>query len=257
VARRGGSRRTSAQAMLVQLLLFLLWCITATASTCNQAQSFASHEVDRLWAINGTQALLGYQRGQAVTEVDLGSTTRQLVASVVCGYYHTCFLLVSGTILKCLGDNSNGQFWASSINYEAPQSIDLSGRKLLGVYAGTYTTCVVFADDGSMKCTGFVVSYGGVPEIVHVSALGGARPVQVAIGFTYLCIITTTGSITCLGNNDSGQLGRVSGTTVDLGGHKAVSISAGNSHTCHVLDNGDVQCYGANDAGKCKDVWFY
>ena len=73
-----------------------------------------------------------------------------------------------------------------------------------------------------------------------------------------MCNILMMESVSCWGNNGSGQLG--DGTTTNrntptqtssLGTDRtAVAITAGRFHTCAILDDGSVSCWGYNSYGQ-------
>ena len=100
--------------------------------------------------------------------------------------------------------------------------------------------------------TGRFVCFGGAAAI-------GPSPVEVAVGPTHACAVNPDGTVTCAGENTSGQLG--TGTfapsvepgpvlLAPSGALKNVrSIVSGAAHTCALTNAGRVVCWGYNEHG--------
>jgi len=146
------------------------------------------------------------------------------VAQISAGFEHTCALTTAGAV-KCWGRNSFGQAGHGTFTAREPEPIDVV--------------------DGS-------------PSI----PLGGVA--QISAGGWHTCAITTGGSATCWGFNDSGQLGNgtVSPPTspgiampvnvYGMGGGVA-QISGGWPHTCALTTDRHVTCWGSNAQGQLGD----
>ena len=89
-----------------------------------------------------------------------------------------------------------------------------------------------------------------------LGTLDGA--LALALGRTHSCAILADQTVSCWGNNDSGQLGVLPGVTgasgiplkVDLLGKKAKTIASGGKHTCVITSDAAVLCWGNNDKGQ-------
>ncbi len=131
------------------------------------------------------------------------------------------------------------------------------------VAAGASHTCAVVGA-GEVRCWG-AGSAGqlGLGDTLDLSrpspaAVGTAGPAtSVAAGAVFSCALLATGSVTCWGANESGQLGTGSGMARVLSpgapvalGAKATAIAAGAAHACALLATGSVYCWGANENGQ-------
>jgi alpha-tubulin suppressor-like RCC1 family protein len=88
------------------------------------------------------------------------------------------------------------------------------------------------------------------------TAANAAGAIQkIVVGSDHMCALMVDGSVDCLGNNSTGELGN--GTTVNstspvrvYGITNAVDISAGNDFSCAVLADGNVRCWGSGAWGQ-------
>lgn len=79
---------------------------------------------------------------------------------------------------------------------------------------------------------------GGSPAL----QLLASDAVQVSAGPYHVCTLASDGTITCTGQNHSGQATALAG--------KFTQVSAGDSHTCALRNGGTVVCWGSNFAGE-------
>ena len=175
---------------------------------------------------------------------------------------HTCALREGGTI-TCWGNNSRGQLGNGQIGPGAGSTVPV---EVLGINdatqitAGGGNTCAL-RQDGTITCWGNNDSGqlgNGTTDYssaVPVEVQGVNDATQITAGVGHTCALRQTGTITCWGNNDSGQLGN--GTTDSssvpvevLGVNDATQITAGgsheNGHTCALRQDGTITCWGNN-----------
>jgi len=199
---------------------------------------------------------------------------------VAAGAYHTCAILVNGTV-KCWGYNGYGQLGlGDTMNRgDAPGQM---GSALPRVFfpqrgpvkqlaLGYYHTCALDTE-GDAYCWGY--NYYGQLGYGHTNNLGdnpgevfGGMP-QVVIetqkivaGNFHTCALKYGGAVWCWGYNGYGQLGagdtqnRRDGVNnsfaiPNLGtGRRAIDIAAAGYSTCALLDNQTVKCWGYNGVG--------
>jgi len=126
------------------------------------------------------------------------------VASLVAGGYHTCAVLVSGSV-KCWGYNYGGQLGLGYTSGPVSSPTVVPGlTDVASLVAGGFHTCAVLVS-GSVECWGY--NYGG----------------QLGLGYT------------------SDQ---VSSPTVVPGLTDVASLFSGHAHTCAVSVSGSVKCWG-------------
>ena len=141
----------------------------------------------------------------------LGITDATAVAA---GFLHTCALRRTGTI-TCWGNNEDGQL-------------------------------------------GNGQSGSGERSSVPVEVLGINDATAIAAGYDHSCALLQTGTITCWGNNEDGQLGNgqsgedtISSVPVEvLGINDATAIAAGGRHSCALRRTGTITCWGNNFTGQ-------
>lgn len=127
------------------------------------------------------------------------------------------------------------------------------------------SNCVV-TNTGTVKCWGGN-DYGQLGEGVVLNAsnsfkttpvtvanLTGAK--QVAMGYNHACAITQTGTVSCWGDNNNGQLGdgtqtsRLQATPVVGLAAKVTQLALSYQSSCALLENGNIQCWGSNSQGE-------
>ena len=77
---------------------------------------------------------------------------------------------------------------------------------------------------------------------------------RISVGGLHTCAILDTGSVSCWGSNDNGQLGNGTRTTsnfpVPVGINGILQLAAGTSHTCALRHGGTLWCWGLNGSGQ-------
>jgi len=185
--------------------------------------------------------------------------------------YHTC-VITSNDLLKCWGDNSNGQLGdntINTINSYTPKTINLGWRVIpTQLSLGGYHTCVITSGD-SLKCWGNNV-YGqlgdgtksnrNTPKTVNLG--WWVAPTHLSLGGYHTCVITSDDSLKCWGSNEYGQLG--DGTKINRNTPKTINldfrwgatpthVSLGGHHTCIITSSKLGKCWGSNVYGQLGD----
>ena len=97
------------------------------------------------------------------------------------------------------------------------------------------------------------------PPAVRVDPRSAARESpRLVAGGSHSCIVSRSGTVSCWGGNEQGQLGagnreRLAGTAVQVSAPPLRALTAGVSHTCGLTANGEVFCWGANESGQLGD----
>ena len=214
------------------------------------------------WGDNGWGAL-GVSGGIQAdpVQVMLGATATMVAA----GGAHTCAVL-SDNSLKCWGRNNKGQLGngtSGSVAVTTPvytSSVPTS-FSVAHLEIGATHTCAVSVF-GAVWCwgeftngrLGTTASSNAVTPTATASL--GSTATEVAAGATHTCATLTTGSVTCFGSNDKGQLGQALATassstpTLVTLAATATHVSAGKQFTCALLSTEVVHCFGDNATGQ-------
>jgi alpha-tubulin suppressor-like RCC1 family protein len=181
--------------------------------------------------------------GTNLPVIDLGTTTgvgggpNLVVLDFALGYQHTC-AIVTGFLLKCWGDNSNGELGIVGVTSVGNGANDVGNNLaavslganvlVLRISLGWYLTCAL-TKAYQIKCFGYNRSDFG----------GGYVTGQLGQGSTASQIPSATG-----------QMGD-SLPYIQLGtGYSAIGVGAGDSFVCALLNNQKVKCWGQNDSGQ-------
>lgn len=195
-----------------------------------------------------------------------GSLTDSVVAMAT-SHQTVCALLANGT-MTCWGDNTFGQLGNDSAGGwlatpTAPRAVG-STTMITRVGVGSAHSCALNTA-GHVWCWGdnafgqLGVEVGGnsltAGAPVVLPASGRAR--DIAVGYQHTCALLTEGSVSCWGQNVSGQVGGIfashptpSSPIALPGSGVAQAISAGGEHTCALLTDGDIACWGDNAYGQ-------
>jgi alpha-tubulin suppressor-like RCC1 family protein len=186
------------------------------------------------------------------------------VAEVVAGDFHSCALIVGGTV-QCWGSNSSGRLGDGS-NTDSLTPIAVTGLAgpAIALEAGKDHTCAII-QGGSVQCWG----RNNAGQLGNGSTIDQPTPVQVsgltgpvtalAGGQEHTCALIQGGAMQCWGENAFGRLGDNSTTdsttpvsVIDLAG-TVTAIAAGTFHSCALIQGGAMQCWGFNNFGQLGD----
>jgi alpha-tubulin suppressor-like RCC1 family protein len=225
-----------------------------------------------------TAACCGYD---AEGQDGIGSTATVTTPTAVTGLSGVTAIAASGltscailadTSVQCWGNNYEGELGVGNVtSLKSTTPVAVSG--LTGAIAlalGGNHTCALLSG-GAVDCwgenfygqlgngttTGPVTSMGGLPcnpTPAPVPNLPQATAVVAGNGHTCALLADTT--VSCWGENSSGQLGNGSaGASVPSpaavpGLTGVTALAAGGSHTCALLSAGTVQCWGGGGNGQ-------
>ncbi|MBM4413841.1 MAG: hypothetical protein FJ040_10430, partial [Chloroflexi bacterium] len=200
----------------------------------------------------------------------VASHTFGAVQNLQLGNTHACASQTNGAI-RCWGNNSYGKFGASgdgSVAVEGFFDVDL----VADLATGLDNTCVVRVTN-DVYCAGRdtkgQLGNGdgdndsatnqddfGMAAPWKVTGITDAQMITMGASAEYACVSTTTGGVSCWGNNTYGQLGdgtttnaTVPVTVTGISG-AVVRISAGTNHACAIVTTGEVYCWGDNRQGQ-------
>ena len=202
-----------------------------------------------------------------------GALTDKTVTQITAGNRHTCALISDGTV-TCWGNNVDGQLGdGSNTASNVPVAVAgdvLAGKTVTHITAGDSHSCALISD-GTVTCWGNNVdgqlgtgdnTARNVPVAVAGGTLANKTVIDIAAGATHTCALISDGTVTCWGNNSSGQLGGGSNTASNvpvavtlgvLAGKTVTQITAGYLHTCALISDGTVTCWGYNGDGQLGD----
>ena len=144
------------------------------------------------------------------------------VVELTTGSVHACALFVSGTV-SCWGDHTFGQIGdgTTSPDLGTPPTPVAGLSGVTAISAAGDHTCAL-RGDGTVLCWGVddhgQLGDGTVAELraapTPVKGLAGA--IAISAGNQFSCALLGDGTVRCWGENDSGQLGNGSQSTIDV-----------------------------------------
>ena len=180
------------------------------------------------------------------------------VKDIVCGQYHTFFIMQDGTI-KCCGYNGYGQLGLGHTNDPVSTVTNLPFTGVRKIVCGANHTFFIM-QDGTVKCCGHN-SYGQLglghtdTPVSTVTDLPFTGVKNIVCGEFYTFFIMQDGTIKCCGHNGNGQLGlghtnTTVSTVTDLPFTGVKNIVCGRYHTFFIMQDGTVKCCGNNQYGQ-------
>ncbi|EFO79638.1 regulator of chromosome condensation RCC1 [Oscillochloris trichoides DG-6] len=156
----------------------------------------------------------------------------------------------------------------TNLNYELPATVleanIASAQHRTPIAAGDAYTCAL-TTNSAVICWGNN-EFGQLGDGTTIQrntpvAVNGLSSgvVAIAAGYAHTCALTTSGGVSCWGNNESGQLGNgitiQRRTPVQVAGLSSgvAAIAAGEYHTCALTTDGAVTCWGSNGYGQLGD----
>jgi alpha-tubulin suppressor-like RCC1 family protein len=220
------------------------------------------------WGDNGAGQLGNGGFAKSATPVKVLAPGNPTFAWLDVGLAHACALTASGEAW-CWGSNTAGQLGRGfTSTSEAVPAVAIAGTAFRSVAGGGQFTCGITTGNATL-CWGANAAGQlgrGTFTTAETSAAGlSSTPVYARIyaGFFHACGITLAGEAQCWGQNDWGQLGTGSATTLDpfgvadptpvAGGDVFVALSAGLVHTCGITSSRVAKCWGANFSRQLGD----
>jgi len=196
----------------------------------------------------------------------IAGQTRSRAASIASGDSHTCAIVANGRVV-CWGDDSLGQLGngpgVGSVDAPGDPIVLPTGTHAIALTAGAAHTCALLSD-GSVSCWGDdsrgQLGNGAVTGSIDAPgpAIGLTGPASaVAAGAKHTCALLSDGSVSCWGDDSSGQVGNgltlgdvtAPSPTLSVPGF-ATAIAAGDAHTCAVMASAKVSCWGSDSSGQ-------
>jgi alpha-tubulin suppressor-like RCC1 family protein len=174
------------------------------------------------------------------------------IRSLVAGSGFSCALV--GVNAYCWGRNDLGQLGRGVVGIDAGPGLVTGGHQFRTLAASERTVCGM--TDTQVLCWGHGRIFGSATPIATPTPIAGIFPdpwTTLGVGYSHGCVLAASGSVTCFGTNESGELGdgttqpptgAVGATTV-IGGHSFSQLTVGAFHTCG-LEAGKVWCWGTN-----------
>ena len=236
----------------------------ATATTTGSGHSCALHQTGTIscWGKN-TYGQLG-NGTQTDSSVPVQVADIADATAITANWGHSCALHESGAI-SCWGNNYYGQLGNGQRGYDLVSSVPMQVADITDATAittGSWHSCALH-ESGAISCWGNNY-YGQLGNGQRGYDLVSSVPMQVAditnataiaANRRHACALHETGTISCWGRNENGQLGNGTNTSssapVQVAGiTDATAITAGYEHSCALHQDGTISCWGHNENGQ-------
>jgi alpha-tubulin suppressor-like RCC1 family protein len=183
---------------------------------------------------------------------------------------HYCAALTNGSVV-CGGYGAYGQLGngaTSNANWTTPVTVSgISNAVKVFTASSEYSTpygrsCAILSD-GTVKCWGYLPSYGQANSPVSITGVTGAVDLSMSSDNSsqqgHYCVVLSTGSVMCGGYGAYGQLGNNS--TASVNWLNPVTVSGiSNASKVYVASSGYSTAYGRSCAllsDKTLKCWGY
>jgi hypothetical protein len=238
----------------------------------NQAATACAQKEDQLWCWGNSRSGVILAHQDYVPQPTLISETPSQLDQVVIGKEVLCVTTKNKKIF-CKGSNQSGQLGQGTVDmgsmaFVEVQNVDTTFKRL-------YTNGKVFCYNANsgVSCWGdhFLIkltngaSFNGVDGFKKLNYLPmliselGQDVQSMALGEFDICVVKRIGTMACLGQNFSGQLGNgeqgatlFQGQLVDVVGISKPMVHAvgGLGHVCAISNDERIFCWGSNFRGN-------
>ena len=213
------------------------------------------------WGSNEYGELGDGTRDDSLVPVQVTNITD--ATAIAAGQFHSCALREGGDI-SCWGINGWGELGDGTEDVSLVPVQVANITDATAIAAGSRHSCALH-QGGTISCWGWNY-YGQLGDgteddvsLVPVQVANIADATAIATGGAHSCALREGGTISCWGNNGSGQLGdgtegfsrRVPVQVANIA--DATAIAAGDSHSCALREGGTISCWGSNDSGQLGD----
>ena len=147
------------------------------------------------------------------------------------GSWHTCGIKLDDETAVCWGDDDGGRKYPPT------------GVKFSQIDVADWHGCGVVRSSGAVDCWGIADN--------HRTDDKTGPFLQVSAGNWHNCAVTTTGDVTCWGDNGAN---RVSPVPPLESGLTYTQVTAGDWHSCALVSNGSIDCWGTSDDGRVSSA---
>ena len=177
---------------------------------------------------------------------------------------HYCAMRATGGVV-CWGTAGNGRLGngVTSGSYGTPVTVTGLTNAIYIDSAGSHTCAV--RSDRSVACWGSGGDYRlgySLTLVTDMSTPATVLSVQniatVFLGNLHSCVVTTSGALSCWGNNGNGQVGignyntpiNTPRTVLNIDAGTGVAFASGVFHSCVSLKNSSIICWGNGGSGR-------